>query len=193
MRTVHSVTVDDESDWARARDGDGEAFGLIFDRHRSRIRRHAHALVPTPADADDVVATTFLVAWRRRESIRFVNGSMLPWLLRTATNTAHNVTRSTRRYRDALSRLAVDETTPDHADDFADAPALESLRQLSLVHRQVITLCVLEGLSIEEAAKVLDLRSGTVRSRLSRAKARLREQLTNPTALHRLEGATDEL
>lgn len=187
------MTVDDEGWWARARAGDGEAFGLIFDRHRSRIRRHAHALVPAPTDADDVVATTFLVAWRRREAVRFVDGSMLPWLLRTATNAAHNVTRSTRRYRAVLSRLAVDEATPDHADAFGDTPALESLTQLSLPHRQVITLCVLEGLSIEEAAVVLNVRSGTVRSRLSRAKAHLRERLTNPTLLHRLEGAIDEL
>lgn len=82
--------MDDEDDWARARDGDGEAFGLIFDRHRSRLRRQAHALVPTPTDADDVVSATFLVAWRRRESIRFVDGSMLPWLLRTATHAARH-------------------------------------------------------------------------------------------------------
>lgn len=118
---------------------------------------------------------------------------MLPWLLRTATNTAHNVNRSTRRYRALLERLPADETTPDHATDFRDTPAIQTLRQLSVPHQQVVTLCVLEGLSIDEAARVLDVRRGTVKSRLSRAKAHLRERLSNPILQHRLEGATDEL
>lgn len=185
--------VDDEEHWRLAAAGDGEAFGLIFDRHRSRIRRHAHGLVSHGADADDVVATTFLEAWRRRDSIRFIDGSMLPWLLRTATNVAHNHTRSTRRYRALLARLPLDRSVPDHADDVGDGPATESLRQLSLKYQQVVTLCVLEGLSMDEAASVLGLPAGTVRSRLSRAKAQLRTHLSNPIQpTFRFEGATDE-
>ena len=56
----------DAEDWAQALAGSGEAFGRIFDRHRNRIARHSIRLVPTPADAEDVVAITFLEAWRRR-------------------------------------------------------------------------------------------------------------------------------
>ncbi|MFF2274114.1 RNA polymerase sigma factor [Agromyces sp. NPDC058136] len=187
-------TENDQDDWRRALAGDGEAFGLIFDRHRARIRRHAHGLVPAAADADDVVATTFLEAWRRRDGIRFTSGSMLPWLLRTATNVAHNHRRSTRRYRALLARLPTDVSVPDHADDdFGDGPAARSLRLLSLEHQHVITLCVLEGLSADEAAGVLGVRAGTVRSRLSRAKTQLRMHLGSPLNQYRPEGAIDEL
>ncbi|WP_344370586.1 RNA polymerase sigma factor [Agromyces tropicus] len=182
----------DEEDWRRAVAGDGEAFGLIFDRHRVRIRRHAHALVPVPADGDDVVAATFLEAWRKRDRVRFVDGSILPWLLRTATNLSHNVSRSTRRYRVLLARLPADVTVPDHAEnDFGDGPATRSLRTLSIEHQHVVVLCVLEGLPADEAARVLGVRAGTVRSRLSRAKSLMRQRLSPPR--FRLEGVSDEL
>lgn len=98
-RTFHDVTVEptDQTLWRRVIVGDGDSFGVIFDRHRSRVRRHAHGLVPNPEDAEDVVAVVFLEAWRRRSRVRFVDGSVLPWLLRTATSIAYNHTRSARR------------------------------------------------------------------------------------------------
>ncbi|HMH58661.1 MAG TPA: sigma factor, partial [Galbitalea sp.] len=81
---------DDEHDWADALRGNGEAFGRIFDRHRHRHRlfRHSYRLVAVTADADDIVSIAFLEAWRRADAVRFVDGSMLPWLLVTATNSA---------------------------------------------------------------------------------------------------------
>ncbi len=181
---------DDEMYWSLAAAGDGDAFGVIFDRHRARLYRHSHALAPTPADADDVVAVTFLEAWRKRDSVRFVDGSMLPWLLRTATFTSGNLTRGTRRYRAALSRLPAGEHHPDHADSVGHDDAVTALRQLSIVDRQVITLCVLEGLTIEECARVLGVRDGTVKSRLSRAKAKLRARLDRQSS-SRLEGVVN--
>lgn len=71
----------DRSDWALGVAGDGRAVGRLFDRHAARLRRHVRALVPTPDDADDVVAVVFLEAWRKRDHVRFVDDSMLPWLL----------------------------------------------------------------------------------------------------------------
>lgn len=182
--------IDDELYWGHAAAGDGDAFGVIFDRHRARLYRHSRGLAPTFTDADDVVALTFLEAWRKREAVKFVDGSMLPWLLRTATFTANNLTRATRRYRAALNRLPADDHHPDHAETVGDGDALTALRQLSTLDQQVITLCVLEGLTIEESARVLGVGTGTIKSRLSRAKARLREQLEPHTAF-RLEGVTD--
>lgn len=98
-RTLPSVRVqpDDAEHWRRAIAGEGDAFAAIFDRHRSRVLRHSLRLVPTASDADDIVAITFMEAWRRRRTVRFVDGSVLPWLLVTATNVSHNVRRSSRR------------------------------------------------------------------------------------------------
>ncbi len=167
----------DEDAWAAALRGEGEAFGLIFDRHRDRVRRHSHRLVPTPADAEDVVAITFLEAWRRRREVRFVDGSILPWLLVTATNSARNVSRGARRYRALLERLPpASWSEPPTGDD-----AQRALRSLPLADQRVIALCVLDGYSEREAAAALGIAPGTVKSRLSRAKARLAQRLEQPT------------
>lgn len=166
----------DRSDWALGVAGDGRAVGRLFDRHAARLRRHVRGLVPTPDDADDVVAVVFLEAWRKRDHVRFVDDSMLPWLLVTATNTAHNLTRSSRRHRSFLGRFPVDDPAPDPADSFTDAEAVTALRGLPIADQRVLSLCVLEGLSEREAATVLGVPPGTVKSRLHRAKARLHKQ-----------------
>ncbi len=164
----------DAEEWQRARAGDGEAFGRIFDRHRDRVRRHAHGLSPVPSDAEDIVAVTFLEAWRNRSRVRLVEGSTLPWLLVTATNTANNLRRSTRRYSAMLARLPPAPAV-EMADD--DLVATRTLAGLSLDDRRVITLCVLYDYTAAEAAEVLDIPVGTVKSRLSRAKTRLVAEL----------------
>lgn len=170
----------DATDWALASHGDGEAFGRVFDRHHARVQRHSRRLVDLAADADDVVAIAFLEAWRRRASVRLVEGSVLPWLLRTATNAAANVRRGQRRHRALLARLPAPDPAPDHADSVGDGELVAALRRMSLADRQVITLCVLEGLSEREVAMVLGVPPGTVKSRLSRARVRLSTQVGNP-------------
>jgi RNA polymerase sigma-70 factor (ECF subfamily) len=170
--------VSDEDDWSRAIHGDGEAFGRIFDRHRARVYRHCVRVVPTTADADDAVAITFLEAWRRRDTARLVEGSLLPWLLLTATNSARNLSRSIRRYRALLAQLPASPDEPDHASRFDEGDAHTALKKLSLADQQIITLCVLEGLSEKDAAATLAIPAGTVKSRLSRAKSRLERQFT---------------
>jgi RNA polymerase sigma factor (sigma-70 family) len=171
----------DEVEWRKAVAGDGDAFGRLFDRHRRRVQLHCLRLAPTYADAEDVVAIAFLEAWRHRDRVRFVDGSMLPWLLVTATNSSRNVTRAARRYRDALTRLPPPEPVPDHAAEIGGTDVEQALSKLSLNDQRIVSLCVLEGYSEREAAQVLGVPPGTVKSRLSRAKARLRNLLAlNP-------------
>ena len=171
---------DDERDWANALRGDGEAFGRIFDRHRYRMFRHSYRLVAVTADADDIVSIAFLEAWRRADAVRFVDGSMLPWLLVTATNSARNLARSSRRYRAMLDRLPSNSHADERSTDAFDTEAHEALRKLSVADQRILTLCVLEDLSEKEAATVLGIPAGTVKSRLSRAKARLANSLDAP-------------
>ena len=180
----------DATDWATAVRGNGESFGLIFDRHRDRVLRHSLRLVPTWHDAEEVVAVTFLEAWRKRDSVRFVDGSLLPWLLLTASYSARNVSRSSRRYRDLLAKVPPVETVagPDELVD--DGEAVQALRHLTAQHRDVVTLCVLEGLTEAEAADVLRLPVGTVKSRLHRAKKALAKLLDKPALTAELEMST---
>lgn len=180
---------DDATDWALAVAGQGVAFGRLFDRHRDRVFRHSLRLVSAPSDVDDVVAMTFLEAWRRRESVRLVDGSILPWLLVTATKVSGNVRRSARRYGALLARLPAADPAPDHAEAVGEGAAQRALQRLSPTDQQVIVLCVLEGLSEREAALAIGVPAGTVKSRLSRAKARLASSLP----LLSLEEAAHEL
>ncbi|WP_083229980.1 sigma-70 family RNA polymerase sigma factor [Curtobacterium sp. UCD-KPL2560] len=168
-----TTTDEDRVDWGRALGGDGEAFGRVFDRHRHRVLRHAQRLLPVEADAADAVAVVFLEAWRLRARVRLVDGSVLPWLLVTATNTARNQGRATRRYRAALDRLPPPEPSPDHADRETDGEAVRALRTLAPRDQEVLTLVVLEGYAEREVAEALGIPQGTVKSRLSRARARL--------------------
>lgn len=173
-----STPADDADDWAQSLDGDGDAFGRLFDRHRDRIARHSYRLVASPHDVEDIIAITFAEAWRSRERVRLVEGSILPWLLVTATKSAQNFRRSSRRHKALLDRLPPASSTTDNVEDIDGGPASEALRGLALADRQVIVLCVLEGLSASEAATALSIPAGTIKSRLSRAKQRLARHVT---------------
>jgi len=171
----------EEAEWTAALAGDGEAFGRIFDRHRERVRRHGLRLAPTPSDVDDLVAITFLEAWRLRGRVRLVDGSVLPWLLVTATNVARNQQRSARRYRALLERLPAGDAAPDPATLIGDTDVTAHFGRLPLADRQVLALCVVEGFSEREAATALGIAPGTVKSRLSRARRRLAGLFTEPS------------
>lgn len=183
----------DEDVWAAALSGDGDAFGVLFDRHRARVYRHSRGLAPSWSDADDVVAVTFLEAWRKRNHITFVDGSMLPWLLRTATFTANNLRRSSRRYSAALRRLPAGPVQADHAELFDDGEAMTAMKELSPLDQEVLTLCVIEDVSTEDAARLMRVRVGTIKSRLSRAKERLRAAIDESASTLRPEGVNNVL
>src|SRR6478735_5435824 len=96
---------DDAGVWSRLRAGDESALGELFDRHEARLFRHAARLLTTREDAKDAVAIAFFELWRRQSAVRLVDGSPLPWLLNTVSNTARNLERSGRRYRTLLGRM----------------------------------------------------------------------------------------
>jgi RNA polymerase sigma-70 factor (ECF subfamily) len=169
---------DDAADWARVLAGDGEAFGRIFDRRAAQVRRQARRLLDRPADVEDAVAVVFLEAWRRRTAVTVVDGSLLPWLLVTATNVARNIRRGRARYDGLLSRLPAPPPAPDPSAAFDEQHLVDAMRALSLADQQVLTLCVLEGWSERDAAAALQVAPGTVKSRLHRAKQRLALRVT---------------
>lgn len=173
--------VSDDVMWCRVVDGDGDAFGVLFDRHHDRVWRHAVKVLGLPHLAEDVTAVVFYEAWRRRADVRVVNDSILPWLLVTTNNTLRNHVRQQRRYRHFLSELPPPVDVAECADGIAEADesrfktsALrEAFTQLKPQERDVLTLCIIEGLGAKEAGAALSLADGTVKSRLHRAKSRL--------------------
>ena len=166
---------------ARARAGDADAFGTLFDSCAKAVYNHAFRLIGDWSAAEDVMAQTFLEAWRSRERIASGGGSLRPWLLGIATNLARGHRRASRRQVAALLRMAPPPDTPDFSDEVTgrldDANRIAALHQS--LHRlrpdefEVLALCAWSDLSYAEAAEALGVPVGTVRSRLSRARAKL--------------------
>jgi RNA polymerase sigma factor (sigma-70 family) len=130
-------------------------------------------------DAADVVSETFLVAWRRLAEVPEGADARL-WLYGVARRVLSNQRRGTGR-RDRLGeRLRHDlaAAVPDHADMLtASADLNAALSRLRAHDREVLQLNAWEGLDPREIATVLDVQAGAVRTRLSRARARLRREL----------------
>lgn len=182
-------TDDEAADWAAAMAGESAAFGRVFDAHRDRVFGQALRLIRDVHDAEDVTALVFLEAWRKRASVRLVDGSVIGWLLVTTNHVVHNQTRSARRYRAVLERIPRPTVSADHPDpadavgdrldqDARDAKVRAAFARLSEADQNVMTLCVLEELTMEQAAQVLGVPAGTVKSRLSRAKQRFAAHTT---------------
>lgn len=166
---------------ARIRAGDREAFAELYEQYARAVYNHALRLTGDWAEAEEAMSETFLAAWRARETVEPEGGSLKPWLLGIATHKARNANRGVRRRLAFLAR----SPQPRPVEDFADETAgrIDDARRLALVHdalrrlrrqdREVLTLCVASGLDYQQAAEALGIPVGTVRSRLSRARARL--------------------
>ncbi|CAL9563126.1 hypothetical protein SUDANB58_04682 [Streptomyces sp. enrichment culture] len=167
----------------RFRRGDPEALAELYDEHARVLYRYALRVTGDWAEAEDVVSATFLEAWRGREGLRPEGDGLRPWLLGIATNVMRRNARARRRRDMALARVPERGSVPDFADDLvgnlADTEHLRAahaaLARLRSRDREVFTLVVWAGLDYAAAAEALGVPVGTVRSRLSRARTRLRE------------------
>lgn len=165
----------DGDDAGLLRSGDPKALAVLFDRHEDRVFRRASRLLSIREDAKDVTVMAFFELWRHRNTARLVDGSALPWLLNTASNLSRNVERGNRRYRRLLDRTPVKEPRTMQVED--ESGVMTALKRLPSGQRSVVVLTILEGFPDRAVAQVLGIPIGTVKSRLSRAKATLREDL----------------
>lgn len=150
------------------------------------MRRYARALTRDDSMADDVVQEALLKALEKRHTFR-PNGSRRGWLLAIV----HNIFVSTRRQEAARARRdeRFAETQADHlAPEQENAACLRDVSRafaaLPEHHREVLHLIAVEGQTYQEAAAILDTPVGTVMSRLSRARAALRQLQEDGVATH---------
>ncbi|BAJ75213.1 DNA-directed RNA polymerase specialized sigma subunit, sigma24 homolog [Microbacterium testaceum StLB037] len=134
--------MDEAELWRRVTaDGDDRALSALYERHVDRVFRHAARLASDRRDAEDATAVAFFELWRRRDAVRVVDGSPLPWLLATTTNALRNLQRAAARYRRLLDTLPrADDAASAEEDAFADENALAVLAPLGAVDRQLVTL-----------------------------------------------------
>jgi RNA polymerase sigma factor (sigma-70 family) len=184
--------------WRRAAAGEPEAFGLLYERHARAIYNYLFRRCGDWGVAEDLTSVVFLEAYRRRREARIAEGKVLPWLYGVATNVVRNQRRSLRRHSEALKRLPPPDPelgVAGLAAERIDAErqmrrVLAALQQLPESDKDVLSLCLWSELSYEDAAAALEIPVGTVRSRLSRARARLVE-LTRASG-HELEAVRPE-
>jgi RNA polymerase sigma-70 factor, ECF subfamily len=173
-----------------ARAGDDRAFGSLVEVYRAAAERVAQQILRTEDGAADAVQEALIKAHRAMG--RFQDGNFRSWFLRIVTNTCYDHLRRQKR----RATISLDELTEQAGIDYVTAPELtsedpestvmqsESMRVLMAAidglpvwHRSVVMLVDVQGYDYNEAAEILDLPLGTIKSRLSRARAALRDDL----------------
>jgi RNA polymerase sigma factor (sigma-70 family) len=176
---------------------DPESFAALYDRHAAALHRYVARRLGEGV-ADDIVADTFLAAFRKRAC--YDPGAARdarPWLYGIAANLIGKHTRSEVRMLRAYARTGADpvltqqETTADDALSRVEGAAdhrdlARALATLAEGDREVLLMIAWADLSYAEVAAALGIPVGTVRSRLNRARTRIRAALggSNPTSLH---------
>ncbi len=185
-----------------ARDGDPNAFSTLAQQYYTAAMRIAQQILLTEEAAADAVQEALIKAHRAMH--RFQDGNFRSWLLRIVTNTCYDHLRRQKR----RSTVSLDEMTEEtngetlfpleslHGDQVVEDPEqvavhnesmqylLSTIDELPAWHRNVILLVDVHGYDYGEAAQLLDVPLGTVKSRLSRARAALRDRLVTSGMLN---------
>jgi RNA polymerase sigma factor (sigma-70 family) len=158
---------------------DHAAFRRLFDAHYAELDRFVRRRVADRSSVDDVVAETFMTAWRRRADIP---DPALPWLYGVCIRVIATSRRAATRRDRLRGRLASARTEPtrDPADLHAARSAVSSaFARLSTEEREVLRLIAWDGLSTEEAAAALGCTPGAFRTRFHRARRELEKHLAS--------------
>ena len=174
----------DDADLIAESRTDPEMFAVLYDRYAADIHRYAARRVGT-GHADDIVAETFLAAFRRRASYDTSRRMARPWLYGIATNLLGRHRRDEERLYRALERTGIDPL-PEPMDNAVVARVSAQSRHQALAaalaclaprDRDALLLLAWGGLTYEEVAEALDVPAGTVRSRIHRARKKTRVAL----------------
>ncbi len=182
-------TWDEETLVKAAQRGDLDAFNELILYYQHRVYNLAYHLLQDPAAADDATQEAFISAYRALD--RFRGGSFRAWLLRIVTNACYDEMRRRKRRRSiSLEDFGeMDEEANPYLRDKAELPEqavqrdelgqwLErEMERLPEEQRTVLYLVDRLGFSYEEAAETMDTALGTVKSRLARARAKMRDFL----------------
>lgn len=172
---------------AAARSGDVEAFGALFERHKNAVFSFVLRSVGRREDAEDIVAETFRKAWTAIARFKG-QSSLLTWLCRIAANLCIDYARRSKARVELATDMEMDadELRPweaagaDVESEVINKWRIESaLAQLPMSHRVLVVLCDVQGLTCSEAAEVLGCSVMSVRTRLFRARRKLRAALAD--------------
>ncbi len=180
--------MDEQTAIARALKGEPNAFNQLVLTYQNLAYSVAFRVLQNESAAADAVQDSFIKAYRALPT--FNGGSFKSWLTRIVVNTCYDILRvQQRRATDSLDDLPVEHDYIPALVDQAEGPEAyaermelngwieHGLRALPTEQRTVLALCDIHGYAYEEIAEVTGLPMGTVKSRISRARARLRDYL----------------
>lgn len=188
---MQTIQVSEQELVERASNGDMDAFNQLVLEHQTLVYRYACSLMNDPAAAEDITQESFIKAFQNITSFR--GGSFRAWLMRIATNTLHDHARWNRRH--PTTPLVPEDENGEELESpawLADASAsveaitqrreetdhlYRILNELPAVHRNILTLIDVYEMDYVEAAEVLCISLGTVKSRLARARMQMRGKL----------------
>jgi RNA polymerase sigma-70 factor (ECF subfamily) len=187
--------LDDQHAVERALDGDLEAFNQLVVEYQRLAYSVAYRVLQDQDAAADAVQESFIKAYRALNSFR--GGSFKSWLLRIVVNSCYDMLRSRkRRDTDSIDDDALDQDYASHMVDATEGPHAyaermelsrhieQGIAQLPPDQRLVLTLCDIHGYAYEEISEITGVPMGTVKSRISRGRGKLRDYLLeNPELL----------
>jgi len=166
--------------------GRRDAFREIYQRHHAPVFRFARAMTGSVAAAEDITQETFLALLRELRRFDPERGSLATYLFAIARNLSRRHLRKDRRFvtldEPRERDLIIDDPSNAMMQSETVARVRRFIRRLSSRYREVLILCDLQGLTYDDASRILNIPVGTVRSRLHRARTQLTERLTNSEA-----------
>ena len=189
--------LDDDALADRARGGELDAFNVLVRRYERRVFGLCLGMLRSPAAAEDAAQDAMLSAWRALDGYR--GGNFPAWLMRIAGNRCRDELRRRKRRPSASLDLMIEEhgdawSPPDEGrspelaalDAETGRTLLAALDRLPDEQRQTVLLSDLQGLAYREIADAMDTSIGTVKSRLNRGRARMRQLLLESGELSRV-------
>lgn len=194
----NAEAIHDERLMAAAREGDLNAFNQIVERHERAVFGVCLRLLRDVTHAEDASQDTFIRAWNAMGSFR--GGLVRPWLLRIATNRAYDILRARARRPSTSLDAEAFEIEPSWTSQITsdDTPEVYAARAELSVHleqalavlpddqRLAIILSDIQGYSYDDIAEIANVAVGTIKSRISRGRTRLRDELSRDTARREL-------
>ena len=179
-----STGVADDAEVVSASRADPERFSEVYHRYAAEIHRYIAGRLG-PDASDDLMAETFLQAFRQRDRYDPDRAGVRPWLYGIATNLISRRRRDETRFYRAIVRTGVDPAVESPIDAVTDRLSAEGMRRdlaaglarLNAGERDVLIMIAAEGLAYEEVAEALEVAVGTVSSRMNRARKKMRTML----------------
>lgn len=167
------IASEDLALFTRVANGDRQAFRLLYEQHADRVFRFAMSIVRQAHLAEDVLQETMIVVWRQAKTFKG-NSKVSTWILGITRNLAFNLLRKEKRG----DRLPKEKSHVDPAKQAEMSVHIErALGTLPDTHREVVHLVYYEEMNLREAAEVLGIPEGTVKSRMHYARKALAKEL----------------